>query len=576
MAFDGGFLYKTVGELKEANDCHIDKIYQPTRDELVLLLRKKGFVKRLLITVKSGSARLHFTENKYENPAIPPNFCMLLRKHLSSAKLLDVTQPGLERVAELCFSATNEMGDTVKLTLICELIGNQSNVILIKEDGKILDSLRHSDIETAKRLILPGAIYEYPASQQKLDPFSCNITEVCEKIAASENELSKELLSYFDGFSPLVCREIEYLTECGVKKGRDCKTALKEAVLSIIKALNEKSDTCLIFKPDGTPLDFSYTDITQYGSEYKTRVFESCSAVLDAFYTAKDTVARIKAAAHDIIKLVTNLKARTEKKLALRLKELKNCENRDTLRIYGELLKANLHCIENGSSFAEVANYYDEDLKTVRIPMNPALSPAKNAEKYFKDYKKTYSAEQTLTALTEEDRNELVYFDTVLDNISRCSTVSEIAEIREELTEAGYLRNTVAPKRKKNTQTVLKEYTSKEGYRILVGKNNLQNDYITTRLASKSDLWFHVKNIPGSHVVVFSGGNTVSDETILKAATLAAENSKAAASSQVPVDYTYIKNVKKPTGAKPGMVIYTTNKTVFVNPMACTTISEKE
>ncbi len=565
MAFDGGFLYKLVDELKCAVDCHIDKIYQPSRDELVFLLRKKGFVKRLFMTVKSGGARIHFTENKYENPATPPNFCMLLRKHLSSAKLIDITQSGFERVVELCFSATNEMGDSVRLRLVCELIGNQANVILVNNDGKILDALRHSDVESAKRFILPGAVYEYPEAMQKESPLICK-ADIFEKICSKKGELSKILLGTFDGFSPLVCREIQYETEKLKLDGKSFIDSVKSAFYKVTKPLTQSALPTIVYKPDGSPLEFCYTDISQYGVDYTKKHFENLSQLLDAFYSEREAVSRIQSAAHDIIKLVTNLKARTKKKLALRLNELKNCENRDTLRIYGELLKANLYNIRNGASFAEVQNYYDENLSVIRIPLDVALTPAKNAEKYFKDYKKTYTAEQTLTKLTENDREEILYFDSVLDSISRCGSLSELSEIRNELASAGYIRRIQTAKKQKTEQNTFKEYTSKEGFRILVGKNNTQNDYITVRLASKSDLWFHVKNIPGSHVVVFCGGEVVSDETILFAAQLAAKNSKAANSSQVPVDYTEIKNVKKPSGAKPGMVIYTTNKTVYVNP----------
>lgn len=566
MAFDGGYLYKLITELKSAVDCHIDKIYQPSKDELVFLLRKKGFVKRLLITVKSGGVRIHFTENKYENPAVPPNFCMLLRKYLSSAKLIDITQSGLERVAELLFSATNEMGDTVSLKLVCELIGNQANVILVKNDGRIIDALRHSDIETAKRLILPNAVYEYPDSLKKVNPLKSVDRNVFEDILSCDGDLSKTLLGKFDGFSPLICREIQFLTEEAVKLGEKPLSALQNAFNKTVTDLSSNQLPCIVYKPDGTPFEFCYTDVNQYTSDYEKRYFDSLSLLLDAFYSERDTVSRIQSAAHDIIKTVNNLKVRTQKKLSLRLTELKACENRETLRIWGELLKANLYCIQNGASFAEVQNYYDENLETVRIPLDVTLSPAKNAEKYFKDYKKTYTAEQTLTKLTEQDRDELVYFDSVLDSISRCESLSELNEIRQELSDAGYIKKAVSPKKQKPQQNTFKEYTSNEGYRILVGKNNLQNDYITTRLASKSDLWFHVKNIAGSHVVVLCDGGSVSDETIFKAAILAAKNSKAANSSQVPVDYTLIKNVKKPSGAKPGMVIYTTNKTVYINP----------
>ena len=286
---------------------------------------------------------------------------------------------------------------------------------------------------------------------------------------------------------------------------------------------------------------------------------------MDEFYTKKETALRVQQNARDIIKLVTNLKARTERKLSQRLIELEKCKDREILRVYGELIKANLYAIKNGSSFAEVPNYYDSEMKSIRIPLNPALSPANNANKYFKDYKKSYTAEEALTKLTALDREELIYFDSVLESISRCRDISDIAEIREELAEAGYIKQTQSRKKQK-AKPVFKEFTSLEGYKILVGKNNKQNDYLTTVLASKNDLWFHTKNTHGSHVIVFCGGKEVSDETVLQAARLAALNSKAADSSQVAVDYTPVKFVKKPNGAKAGMVIYTTNKTVYVTP----------
>lgn len=563
MAFDGGFLYKVLEELKDAKDSHIDKIYQPSRDELVLTLRKKGFVKKLLITAKSGSARLHFTENRYENPQTPPLFCMVLRKHLLSARLVDIQQPCLERIAELVFSATNEMGDIVEIKLICELISSSANVILVK-DGKILDALKRSGVEDAKRYILPGANYEYPEKQQKLNPLSCDIATLSQKIALGSRGISVEALNLLDGFSPLLCREIEHIANKQALSGTDLALATEHALNQTITALKTEGQPTIIYK-DGTPFEFSYMPILQYGNGYESKFFESYSALLSEFYTAKDNAAHIKAAAHSILKLVTNLKSRTEKKLALRFRELESSKNRENLRIYGELIKANLYAIKNGSSFAMVQNYYDENLSEVKIPLNPALSPSKNADKYFKDYKKSYTAEQTLKALTEADREEIVYFDSVLDSIERCSTLSDLDEIRQELIAGGFIK-TLPQKQKNKAAPKFSEFISQEGYKIIVGKNNLQNDYLTLKLAAKNDLWFHTKNIAGSHVIVFCGGKEVSDETILFAAKLAARNSKASTSSQVPVDYTPVKFVKKPNGAKPGMVIYTTNKTVFVNP----------
>ena len=556
MAFDGAFLHKTVSELNEACNSHIDKIYQPSKDELVFLLRKKDFCKRLLICIKQGSARIQFTENKYENPKSPPMFCMLMRKYLSSAKLIGVTQPEFERIAVFTFTSSNEMGDIIELRLIAEFIGNKTNIILVGQDGKIIDSLRHSDPETSERLILPGAQYSFPERKHKSNPLDDSVIKLYgEKITSEENPVGV-LLDGIDGFSPLICREAVYRAEIC----KDGYTALK----SIAEDIKHNNKPLLLMQEDGSPYDFSYTDISQYGGKFKKQQYGSFSELLDAFYIKRENAERIHKAAADILKLTNNIKSRTEKKLAARLLELKKCENREQLRIYGELLKANLYRAEPGARFIEAENYYD-DMKLIRIPLDPALSPQQNAAKYFKDYKKTYTAEQTLTKLTGEDRKELIYLDSVLDSISRSESLSEISEIRDELTAAGYIKR---PKeKKKNTQAPgYREYTCSEGYKILVGKNNRQNDYITTVLASKNDLWFHVKNIPGSHVIVMCRGESVSDETIKKAAMLAAKNSKASASSQVPVDYTPVKYVKKPNGAKPGMVIYTTNKTVYVTP----------
>lgn len=544
MPFDGAFLYCVSNELMDAIECHIDKIYQPSKEELVFLLRKKGFVKRLLINTKSGNARVHFTENKFENPEKPPMFCMLLRKYLLNGRLLSIVQPDLERVIIFNFSSMNEMGDICELSLICELLSGSGNIVLCDSSNKIIDCLRHSDIENSPRLLLPGATYTLPPKQDKLNP-------LCTDLKIIEKQLkTRTLLQTIDGFSPLICREIE----------------AENNLTNIINVLkNNCGVPTLVLKPDGTPQDYSFTEIKQYGKGFENKTFDSFSALLDEFYTARDITMRVNQNARDIIKLITNLKARTEKKLSLRLQDLKKCKDREQLRIYGELLKANLHAIPQGANFAQVPNYYDPELKNIRIPLNPAISPAANANKYFKDYKKSYTAEETLLKLTEIDKQELIYFDSVMESISRCRDLSDIAEIREELSESGYIKQPQNRKKQKS-KNEFKEFVSIEGYKILVGKNNRQNDYLATVMASKNDLWFHTKNIPGSHVIVFCGGNEVSEQTVLQAANLAAVNSKASDSAQVPVDYTPVKFVKKPNGAKPGMVIYTANKTVYVTP----------
>lgn len=553
MAFDGGFLHTVARELQQAIDAHVDKIYQPARDVLVLTLRKKGFVKKLVLSAASGTARVHFTEQKYENPETPPMFCMLARKIYSSARLVAVEQKGLERVIEFTFDTTNEMGDRTSPKIVCELIGNSSNIILVAEDGKIYDAVHRSDIE-ADRLIISGATYQYPDSQNKTNILNADFEELASEISNLEiSDLSQGFLQTLEGVSPLICRELA--------DKADVKVALQN-----LKSCILSGEFVMLLKPDGTPADFCYMPINQYGELYSKKTFDSPSELLDAFYYERENAARINKASADITKLLSNLIGRARRRMAIRQKELADNRDREDLRINGELIKANLYAIEAGSAVARVQNYYDENLSTIEIPLDPALTPNQNAAKYFKDYKKSCAAVQSLGVLIENDQKEIEYLESVSESLSRCKTLLDVTEIKDELSIGGYIRQTAKKGPRKKTQSQFTEYTSREGYKIIVGKNNLQNDYITCTLASKGDMWFHTKNIHGSHVVVFCGGAEISEETIVFAASLAAKNSKASTSSNVPVDYTPIKYVKKPSGAKAGMVIYTTNKTVFVTP----------
>lgn len=554
MAFDGGFLHTVAQELQQAVDCHVDKIYQPARDVLVLQLRKKGFVKRLVLSAASGTARVHFTEQKQENPDTPPMFCMLARKIFSSAKLIAVQQKGLERVIEFTFDTANEMGDRIKPKIVCELITGSSNIVLVSDDGKIYDAVHRSDIEKSDRLIMSGATYRYPDSQNKINILNADLDLVVNKVNECNNvDLPSAILQTLEGMSPLVCREISNY--------ENITTALQKLKKNI-----SSGEFNILYKADGTPADFCYMPITQYGSLYSVKQFDSPSQLLDAFYSERENAARINKASSDITKLLSNLISRAKRRMAIRGEELERNLNREDLRINGELIKANLYAIKPGSATACVQNYYDENLSIIEIPLDPSLSPAANAAKYFKDYKKSCAAVQSLGALIESDKQEIEYLESVSESLTRCKSLADIAEIREELSLGGYIKSISKKQPRKKAQTQLTEYRSVEGYKIVVGKNNLQNDYITCTLASKGDMWFHTKNIHGSHVVVFCGGAPISDETILFAARLAAKNSKAASSGNVPVDYTPIKYVKKPSGAKAGMVIYTTNKTIFVTP----------
>ena len=558
MAFDGGFLHTVTRELEQSVDCHVEKIYQPARDVLVLSLRKKGFAKRLVLSAASGTARVHFTEQKYENPETPPMFCMLARKIFSSARVVSVAQKGFERVIEFTFDAVNEMGDRIRPKIVCELIGNSSNIVLVAEDGKIYDAVHRSDID-ADRLVISGSAYTYPPTQNKINILNCNINETAQKILnCNAQDMSTALLQTLEGVSPLVCRELALMIDSN-------QSTVEEALQSLQNNLTQSTFNMLC-RADGVPVDFCYMPISQYGNLYTVKTFDSPSELLDAFYFEKETVARIHKASTDISKLLSNLIARARRRAAIREKELNDNRDREDLRIKGELIKANLYAISAGSAVARVQNYYDENLQMVEIPLDVALTPQQNAAKYFKDYKKSCVAVQQLGALIESDIQEIEYLESVQESLSRAKTLADVSEIREELSTEGYIRHVAKSRNRKKPQPQLMEYTSKEGYRIIVGKNNVQNDYLTCTLASKGDMWFHTKNIHGSHVVVLCSGQPLSDETIIFAASLAAKNSKAATSSNVPVDYTPIKYVKKPNGAKAGMVIYTTNKTVFVDP----------
>ncbi len=569
MALDGVFLSLLTKELTKITDCKIDKIHQPSRDELVFLLRKSSFSGRLFVSLKSGRARINLTDERPENPAQPPMFCMLLRKHLTGARITDITQDGFERVITLRLSALNEMGDASTFSLILELISNQANLILVDQNGKIVDAMRRSDIETAKRVIHPGAAYLAPKKQQKLSLLENDASFITESVFAQTNTTcQKAFINCVDGISPLIAREISFFAQVQDCTVGDMTAEQKERftiyVAELQKTLKSGGKPTIILK-NNVPFDFSYMPIMQYGSEYKLKEIDSFSSLLDSFYSSLDKNDRIKNYSLEVSRLLKNTENRIIKKIQIRSADLKKTENREQFRIFGELIKANLHLIKAGEEKAFVQNYYDDNLALIEIPLDPALSPAQNAAKYFKDYKRANTARQLLTKLIEEDGKELAYIESVAEALARAESVTDITEIKEELMLSGYLRRQKTSS-KSAPQNKFTEFESKEGFKILVGKNNRQNDLLTTKMAQKNDMWFHTKNIPGSHVIVFCGGNEISQETVIFAAKLAAKNSKAKDSASVPVDYTPVKFVKKPAGAKPGMVIYTTNKTVYVTP----------
>ena len=571
MSLDGAFLSKIKNELEFYIGAHLDKIYQPSKDELVFLLRSKEGTARLLLSCRQGSARVHFTSFKPDNPPTPPMFCMLLRKYLSSARLVSVDQAGLERVITLTFSSLNEMGDIIYPKVICELIGSQPNIILTDSDYVILDAVRRSDIESSLRLIQPGAHYLPPASPEKLNILSVKTDLITREILNKETRtLSDAVLDTLEGISPLVAREIALkVANDFAKPVSDLTDGEKMNITGVLNGLlrdiKENNKPYLLTDKNGMPKEFSFTEITQYSPQFKGELLGSFSETLDAFYQRKENAERIRRAALDIYKLLTVLMQRTQRKTLFRKKDLAKCADREKYRIYGELIKANLYCIKAGSKNVTLSNYYDENLAEIVIPLDPAISPAANADKYFKEYKKSYTAEKMLIGLIEEDEKDLIYFESVLDALSRAETLSELNDIREELIEAGVLHLSTKQKKAKVNDT-FREYLSPKCNKILVGKNNKQNDKLTLNFSKKTDIWFHTKNIPGSHTVLICDNGEVTKDELIFAASIAAYHSKAQNSSSVPVDYTLIKYVKKPNGAKPGMVIYSNEKTLFVTP----------
>ena len=576
MALDGALLSCMRCELTAALiDARIDKIHQPSREELVIALRYRGGAEKLYISARANSPRIHFTNVPLENPASPPMFCMLLRKKLTGGRLASIRQVGLERALYLDWDCVNELGDIVRLTLAVEIMGRHSNIILIDTDGSVLDAIKRVDWDMSSvRPVLPGLPYSPPPQAEgRLD---LSVSAPADFVAAVEqgkdDVLSKALLAVSHGLSPLVCREVAHLATRGKDTRSHSLTAEEKDRLAFYLGrvrgaveTGENRKPYILFGQDNAPLDFSFMPITQYGLSALGREMECFSALLDAFYAQRDAGERMKQRSHDILRVLTNAYERTTHKLENQRAELVKSTNRDQRRIYGDLINANLYAIEKGAPFADLINYYDADCATIRVPLDPALSGAQNAQKYYKEYRKAQTAEQILTQQITNGEQELQYIDTVFDALSRATTWRELCELREELAAGGYLR-IQRGRQKPPAPLGPLQFVSDDGFTILVGRNNVQNDRLTLKTARGGDVWFHTKNIPGSHVIVLTDGQTPPDRTLEQAAIMAALHSRAADSAQVPVDYTAVRNVKKPSGAKPGMVIYEANQTAYVTP----------
>lgn len=484
--------------------------------------------------------------------------CMLLRKRLNGAKFFGITQPKNERVLCLHFEAINEIGDRERLNLYVEIMGRYSNAVLTDGEDKVIDTIRRIDFsESEQRVLLPKLPYELPAMQDKLCIEECELEEICERIEALGGD-DRAVLNTIQGISPMIAREIVYRAE---------NSNMLEQITWLKQLVEEgRGEPTLVYKADGSPMDFCFMDIRQYEGALTVKHFNSYGELLDTFFSDRDRIARMRAKSADIGKLLNNTIDRLSRKINLQKVDLKKCADREQLRIKGDLLQANLYRVERGATAVTVENFYAEDNASITIKLNPTISPAMNAQRFYKEYNKAKTRETMLTEQIEKATDELAYIESVQDELSRCESEAELSAIRAELMEQGYLRAPKNAQKRKDKSLPPIEYQSSDGFRILVGRNNKQNDQLTLRTAHKNDLWLHTKGIHGTHVIICADGKEISDTAILEAARIAAAHSKGKDSAQVPVDYTRVKNVSKPNGALPGKVIYVNYNTVYVTP----------
>lgn len=567
MPLDAICLQGVVGELApQLTGSRIEKIQQPARDQIILLLRGS---RRLFLNAGANQPRIHLTEQLRDNPSQPPMFCMLLRKHLSGGIIESVRQEPLERVVTLTVLASDEMGERSRFTLVWEGMPRRANLILCDRDGRIIDCLRRVDLEAEQdRQVLPGLFYRLPTRQDKRSPLSVTEEEFAALLgrAAPDAPLDGWLLDTFTAISPLVARELTVRacgsTDAPVSQG----SALWEVFSRWQRDVHENAFTPTLIKRNGSLADFTYGPVTQYGTYAETEVYDSFSHLLDDFYEKREQAERVKQKGRDLLKTATTARDRVRRKLAAQEKELAACLDRDHLRICGELITANLYRMERGQSRLTAQNYYDENCADMDIPLDVRLSPQENAARYFKQYAKAKTAEKYLTAQLQRGREELQYLESVLQELAQAESEQDFNDIRTELTDGGYLRG--RGKKQPGFQRASKprEFRSSAGLRILVGRNNRQNDRLTTKDADKRDIWLHTQKIHGSHVILCTGGTEPDEQSLMEAASLAAYFSQAQGSTKVPVDYTPVKFVKKPAGAKPGMVVYTTYQTMLADP----------
>ena len=578
MAMDGISVAALVEELnKTLLGSRVDKLQQTESDELLISFYAGcGGGKKLRLTANSQVARVCFTDEKKKSPEQAPLFCMLLRKHLSGAKFKEAIQPDFERVIKLVFDGVNEFGDACEKYLIAELMGRHSNIILVDEANKIIDSIKHIDFSVSSvRQVLPGLIYECPPKQDKANILNVTLNEIVEILKAQDGGIKadKAVLGAFLGISPLVAREIAYNAKVSelYMEQLDYSAVLDLAACCFEvfdKVKNKDFYPCYLVRKDtDKPFEFSAIKILQYEGAAEIIDQATMSEAAENFYRERDKSERLSRKSAHLVKLVSNNLDRCAKKLIAQNEELADTENMEKYKRYGELITANLYALSDGEKQAVVIDYYDPEMKEIAITLDERLSPAANAQKYFKKYNKAKTAAEELTKQIKKGQQERDYLESVEEELQKAETEEDLAEIADELFEQGYLKRDKSARKKKKEISKPLGFTTKDGFKVLVGKNNKQNDLLTLKISKKSDMWFHTKDIHGSHVILcYEYGKEFTIDAIIEAAKLAAKYSKASNSANVPVDYTLVKYVKKPSGAAPGMVIYTNNETVNVKP----------
>ena len=569
MALDAITLSLVAQELKKnLIDAKIDKIYEPTRDEVVLQLRTRTGGYRLFCSARSGSARIGLTTEKFENPATPPSFCMLLRKHLTGGRLLDVRFADGERILFLDFQCTNEMADTVVITFSVELMGRYSNLVIFHKDGKIIDALKRVDFEASEiRQLLPGLDYTMPPLQARPYFMTVSSEGVIAALADHELPVQDALMRTCGGIGPVVSREIAFRAFKGEevyanKLSLEQKKSLIQVLNTIKELYQDGGKPCMVKNQHGKPIEFSFMELTQYLPTFTLETFDSYSEMFDAYYSTKDKQERLRQKSKELTRAVKNMYERAVRKQSTRREELQQSQKSDDLRVYGELIQANLYQMEKGQKSVTLDNYYTGE--KVIVPLDLRLTPSANAQKYFKNYKKKQTAIKMLDKLLLDGEYEITYFETVLDAIDRAEGEQSLNDIRMELKGQGYLKYFKLKDKKQKPSDFIR-YQSTDGFLILVGRNNTQNDKLTIKTARGKDLWFHTKNAPGSHVVIMSEGDDIPNLSKNEAAQLAVLHSSQSGGNKVAVDYTEVRNIKKTADLKIGMVIYDNYETAYIS-----------